>query len=409
MSPDNRNVREVVSLGLLRRYLITQGWHVAEAPLASLPVRARPANAADLPDINLFQSRSVKRNVDVFVLSEPGLDDVELIVPRDTSGSDFERRLQGVIVTLSQVEDKDPEQIIELVRSIGYDIVRSRIPDALVMDDSIYLESAKNYINGMKELLAATATTELRPLPFFGRQAKEGLEYSEKCRFGHTYRGSFGFTIESPISAEKTEALLNIEPSAPFERRVIQRLATGIQHVCQAVDTEDVAPIVNGFHNGFSANGCDRFASLIHDTAYSGMFFGFSFSPQWPVPSSLSKSIEFAVGPNHVEMARVAADRLRGESASMPADIFGTVVRLQNEADPSDLSAIMGEGEISVLHAHEIYGEMHVRITLAPAEYLKAVEAHRSGRAVRISGTLVRKGRYWYLNNPSTRRVGIVM
>jgi hypothetical protein len=244
MSPDNRNVREVVSLGLLRRYLITQGWHVAEAPLASLPVRARPANAADLPDINLFQSRSVKRNVDVFVLSEPGLDDVELIVPRDTSGSDFERRLQGVIVTLSQVEDKDPEQIIELVRSIGYDIVRSRIPDALVMDDSIYLESAKNYINGMKELLAATATTELRPLPFFGRQAKEGLEYSEKCRFGHTYRGSFGFTIESPISAEKTEALLNIEPSAPFERRVIQRLATGIQHVCQAVDTEDVAPIV---------------------------------------------------------------------------------------------------------------------------------------------------------------------
>jgi hypothetical protein len=101
-------------------------------------------------------------------------------------------------------------------------------------------------------------------------------------------------------------------------------------------------------------------------------------------------------------MARVAADKLRGESVSIPADVFGTVVRLQNEADPSDLSAIMGEGEISVLHAHEVYGELHVRITLTPADYLKAVEAHRLGRAVRVSGTRVRKGRYWYLNEPSS-------
>jgi hypothetical protein len=406
MSPDNRNVREIVPLGLLRRYLTLQGWHLAELPGASVPVTNVPSNTPNLPDINFFQSRSVgRRNVDVFVLSETGLDDIELIVPRDSNGSDFERRLQGVIVTLSQVEDKEPDQIIGSIRSIGFDVVRSRIPDTQVIDDSIYLESAKNYINGMKELLAATATTELRPLPFFGRQAKEGVEYSDKCRFGHTYRGSFGFTIESPLSSEKTENLLNIEPSAPFERRVIQRLATGIQHVCEAVDIGDVAPLIDGFHNGFSANGCDRFASLIHDTAYGGMSFDFAFSPQWAVPSRLARSIEFAVGPRHVEMARVAADRLRGESVSMPADIFGMVVRLQNEADPSDLSAIMGEGEISVLHAHDFYGDMHVRITLAPAEYLKAVEAHSLGRAVRVSGTLVRKGRYWYLNTPSTLTV----
>ena len=104
-------------------------------------------------------------------------------------------------------------------------------------------------------------------------------------------------------------------------------------------------------------------------------------------------------------MARIAADKLRGEAISLPVDIFGTVVRLQNEADPSDLSVIMGEGEISVLYTHEFYGEIHVRITLTPADYLKAVEAHRLGRAVRVAGTLVRQGRYWYLNDPSTLTV----
>jgi hypothetical protein len=325
-----------------------------------------------------------------------------MIIPKDNRSSDFERRISGAIDTLSQLEDKSAEDIIASIRSIGYDVVRSRIPNELVIDDTIYLESAQNYIMGMKDLLAVTATTELRPLPFFGRQSKEAIEYSDRCRFGHTYRGSFGFTIESPVSAEVEDISFFGDSMPPFERRVIQRLATGIQHVCEAVDRDDVKPLVDGFRNGFGANGCDRFATLIHQTAYSGMSFGFAFSPEWRVPNNLARTLEFMVGPRHVEMARIAADRLRGESAPMPVTASGNVVRLQNEADPSDLSAMMGEGEVSVLYTHDLYGPIHVRISLPPAEYLKAVEAHRLGHAVRVSGMLVRRGRYWYLNEPST-------
>ena len=60
----------------------------------------------------------------------------------------------------------------------------------------------------------------------------------------------------------------------------------------------------------------------------------------------------------------------------------------------------MGEGEISVLYSSE-YGDIHVRVSLPPPEYLKAVQAHSLGRPVHVSGTLVHRGRYWYLNNPS--------
>jgi hypothetical protein len=405
VSPDIGNDRtENVPPALLRRYLMTHGWKLAEPPGRAPP--ALSINASGDVSRQFFYDRSAgKRNVDVYLLSESGYDDIELIVPRDRSSSDFERRMHGAILTLSQVEDKNPDEIITSIRSIGFDLVRSRIPDILVTDDTIHLESARNYINGMKDLLAATATTEIKPLPFFGRQYKEATEYSEKCRFGHTYRGSFGFTIESPLSAADTEkTLFDFEPAPPFERRVVQRLAIGIQHVCESVDSGDVAPLVDGFRNGFGANGCDRFASLVHSTAYSGMSFGFIFSPEWRLPAMLRSSVEFSVGPRHVEMARAAAQALRGESLEVPAEISGMVVRLQNEADPSDLSAIMGEGEISVLYSSE-YGDIHVRVTLPPPEYLKAVQAHSLGRAVSVSGTLVHRGRYWYLNNPSSLSV----
>src|SRR5262249_44084342 len=145
---------------------------------------------------------------------------------------------------------------------------------------------------------------------------------------------------------------------------------------------------------------CDRFAALVYQTAYSGMSFAFAFSPEWGVPNQLRRT-EFFVGPKHVDMARAAAESLRGESLEIPIEVYGTVVRLQNEADPSDLSTITDEGEISVLYASEDYGDIHLRIGLPPPEYLKAVEAHRLGRPVRVSGTLVRRGRYWYLLNPS--------
>jgi hypothetical protein len=33
----------------------------------------------------------------------------------------------------------------------------------------------------------------------YPRAMPGALKYADNCRFGHTFRGSFGFTIESPI------------------------------------------------------------------------------------------------------------------------------------------------------------------------------------------------------------------
>jgi hypothetical protein len=395
--PDMQKIPEMVPLGLLRRYLAAHGWKLQSSPQSPPARRSIPSGMRAL-----FQNRAAgKRNVDVYVLPDSDAPSVELLVPQENTAHDFERRLQGAILALSQVEERSPEQIIAAVRAIGFDVVQSRIPSDMVIDDTIHLENARSYINGMKDLLAATATTEKHPLPFFGRVTKDAAEYSERCRFGHTYRGSFGFTIESPVAADQKDNLFGEQSAPPFERRVIERLATGIQQVCDAARTENTESLKQAFRTGFSANGYERFATLVRNTAYSGMAFTFAFSPEWPVPPRLNQVAEFIVGPRHVEIARAAADALRGDPIEIPLQVSGPVVRLQNEADPSDLTPATEEGEISVLYDSPDYGEIHLRITLSPPEYLKAVEAHRQGRPITLSGTLAHKGRYWYLLNPS--------
>jgi hypothetical protein len=175
----------------------------------------------------------------------------------------------------------------------------------------------------------------------------------------------------------------------------------GIQRISEAVRIDDPGPAINGFREGFSANGCEQFATLVRQIAYSGMTLEFNFSPEWTLPTELRRHTEYFVGPRHVEMARAAANTMRGEPLELPTEISGLVVRLQNESDPSDLLAHIGEGEIAVLYSSESYGDIHVRIALIPMEYIKAVEAHRQHRAVRLTGTLVHRGRYWYLRDPS--------
>lgn len=395
------NLSDSVSLNLLRRYLLAKGWRRVEGR------RSKPEGSDRLsnPETEaraLFQSRSGgKANIDLYVLSEPGSSDIELVIPQHSGGAEYESRLQGAIMTLSQLEDRKPDQIITAINSIGFDIVQSRIPSELVANETIYLETAQSYVNGMRDLLVATAMTEINPYAYFGRANNEAVDFADKCRFGHTYRGSFGFTIESPLNPNREETLFGLDPTPPFERRVVQRLATGIQQICDAVRADDITPLREGFRTGFSANGHERFASLIRNTAYIGMSFRFSFSPEWAVMQRLSQTLEFSVGPKHVDVAYAAASFLRGESREVPINIHGMVVRLQNEADPSDLSAPTGEGEISVLQATEDYGDIHVRIILPPADYLIAVEAHRRGQPVRLSGILSRSGRYWYIKKPS--------
>jgi hypothetical protein len=121
-----------------------------------------------------FRGRSGgQRNVDLFVLSEPGLADIELVVPQTLGTSEAARRLDGAIETLSQMQGRDRIQIIADVRSIGFDVVKSRIPDELVYEDTIHLDQAVNYTAGVKRLLAASATTEIAPDVYFLRLKKE--------------------------------------------------------------------------------------------------------------------------------------------------------------------------------------------------------------------------------------------
>jgi hypothetical protein len=240
----------------------------------------------------------------------------------------------------------------------------------------------------------------LSPAPFFGRVRKEAQEYSNRCRFGHTFRGSFGFTIESPVAANDQPTFLPEERIAPFERRVVQRLFRGFQLIERAEQAENLSIITEGYRSGFHANMCEDLADLIENTT-DKIKFQVVWSPEWrPAPDILGSST-FEVRPNTLQTVSEAANSLRRQETTLPRTIVGRVIRLRSDHDPSDLLDTTLPREINVIWENEEFGELSVRVILEPADYIKAVEAHKAGRKVSIRGLLEKIGRAWFLSQPS--------
>ncbi len=362
-----------VPLATLRRYLTLNGWR-------------------------LFTD--IKRGTDIYKLTLGAGPEVEIVLPQVTSGSDTLRRIAEALRTLSQIGDQDLPSVTALIRAVAIDVLRSTVPDALVRNEAIHLGVAEGFIKNVKQLLSAAATTELSPEPFFGRIKKEAKEFADDCRFGHTFRGSFGFTIETPILPNKSPTLEIVDQTPPFERRVMQRIARGLKTVQMAVAEQDATPITNGFRTGLSANMCEELVDLAESIKGERLGFEFAFSPEWRVSPDIIVGERYEVTMAHVDLIKDAAKRLRLQEFERDRTITGRIVRLKSDKDPSDLLNTTGTREVSILWESADFGEINVRVALAPPEYLQAVEAHKTGRQIRVGGLIERIGKTWRLSQP---------
>jgi hypothetical protein len=390
---DARSNVERVPLSSLRQYLLATGWR-----------RRVPTVRSREGETGLLRARAVpeSKTYEVFRAPLKGFEDVEIVVPVFTTSSDAGLLLKSALSTLTELEQRPTSEIVAAISARGVDVIRSRMPDAITLNETVHLAVARNFVMGIRDVLASTATTELEPEPFFLRVKKEGTEFADRCRFGHTFRGSFGFTIESPISPNEEPTFDGVEGPAPFERRVVERFARGLKFISAAAAMQDPSQIVDHAQVGFNANACEQFADLVEQTSTSKLTFDFIFSPEW---GHLRPREEYEVGFQHVEVSREAARRLRTQEVPKPATVSGRIVRLQSEADPSDIENALGTREIAVLWSTEPEGDIHVRAVLDPVGYLTAVRAHADGRAVELSGTLEKKGRRWVLSSPSVLKV----
>lgn len=359
---------ELISLGSLKRYLVANRWN----------------------------RRLVPSGAELFSFADD--EEIEIVLPATSQERDTARRIADAVATLVAVEKRPSEQVAAAIRSVSYDLVRSRLPDSAIRHDTVRLDVAEEFVRRMTRILAASAHNELHVGPYAQRLSTTATDYANECRFGHTFRGSFGFTVESHVGP-KTVEVGEVDPSPPLARRAVVRFARGLAIIQDAIEHEEPQKIILGYDRGLNANACEDLAAIIEMPQVGEITFEMAFSPEWGVPEDVRSRTTARVGQvRGLEVLKEAAKELRIVNYEKQQIIVGKIRTLHSMETPADLFTISGLQDIYIEWDSAEFGKRNILVPLGPEDYLEAVKAHTAGRVVSVFGEL-EKGRPWRLEN----------
>ena len=324
-----------------------------------------------------------------------------------TSSGEESSRKEEVFFALRTISDYYDREVTDVIRDVLShlsDRISSRIPDDYVRNESIELRVALDYVSGMKALLSSSATTEITENRSFQRTLKEAISFAEQCRFGHTFKSSFGFVIESPVGVNNTPALPEIEEDLPLGRRVVERISTGLRHIESASKSGDTSFITNE-ESGLSSNMCEALADLLEGTEVSSIKFDIDLSKEWKSALSDEGPKHFKIAQNDVEIIRAGAKSLRSEEVPTSETIYGRIRSVGTDGDPSNLTEDKAKREIELNWINSDDKLIHVKMLVSPEEYLIALEAHKNGKIVTVRGLLPSTGKTRWMGDRGVLRV----
>lgn len=326
---------------------------------------------------------------------------IEIVIPQNRNVSDINVHLMNAVNILSAVYDKSPEEIVSNIHYVDRDVLRIRNPMSGGLD-SISLSVAAKQVSELKNLVAYAACSEQSPEAYFLRSdttlARNAVS---SYQFGHTFKGSFGFTIESPPISPNTfstqKPLLDDTDDMPFSpvaRRVMKRIVRGLSLTAKATREHDPRLIVDNYATGFNANMCTAIVNMSLDKKLP-----LEFSVAWsslipPKDEEISDPGIITLKPESYHQLEYAAEILT-EYEPKKVSIHGLVTRLTANDNPLGLDT---SRSIVLQWNNEAEGRVYrVYIVLDRDDYLKAIHAHESWLAVKITGELIKIKSKWHI------------
>lgn len=325
---------------------------------------------------------------------------LEIVLPHNTEAPDLPLYLASAVNTLSLLRDSEPEETVAAISAYNLDVLRIRNPHT---GDyySIPLRVSAQQVNNCRNLVAFAASSEREPRAHFNQVSQTGHEMVEHFRFGQTFAGSFGYTIESRlIRSAVIQKSLFTESRAqlilPIERRVMERIARGLLSINDMRTSKDWERLVHNYPAGLNANMCQALIAIS-----VGKQIELEYRIQWSpkiTPSPDVREIQtILLNRSDYDILEQVAQKLR-EIDPEQVTIRGQVTDLSAKNNPFGLQEVPRSATIRWTNRPE--RPIDVRVdNLRVEDYNAAWNAHGKWHMVEVRGELLRKGQEWRLYN----------
>jgi len=247
-------------------------------------------------------------------------------------------------------------------------------------------------ISFLKNMMTHMATLEDNPRSYFDRNSKAGSSFINKCRFGHTFHGSFGFNVECPVGVNP-QADSNgesiVSPNTPFERRIMERFSFGIKNLQEAILSGSTDPLTRNYDRGFNANICQDLVDMAEAVEDIEIEYSTIWSPEWRVLPELAMMKPVKIERRSIEYLQAASKSMRSDlGESRKQEIKGFITKLQAITNTSEEEDAIEERTLAIKWKTQESKEINVNLTLSPEDYRKACDAYRDRKEVAVSGVL---------------------
>jgi hypothetical protein len=325
-----------------------------------------------------------------------------LWMPISNDLSDYAPMVARLIRTVAEEVDKSEIQIIDDLETVAIgDIIRIRSFDPLDLNDhTLPLSDGMSLLNRARAMALAGGSSAIEHRPVQPRRPNtEVRQFVRNLRLGQTERGSFLLRLISPIIDIKSGEYLEFQgmDRIPFSRRAVTELVKGLNALNDAASENEERGrfLFNSFlemvPSGVSANLCE---ALLDPDEKEGLTRPIEVSVTWSyaVKSPDHLPVQpIAFKPSVIPYIRQAAKEFRAQNPEI-INIKGWVNILERESRA-------GPGLIRI-HSRIDGKPRSVRVHLDIDSYNQAIDAHKRGEVISVTGTLIVEGSVYRLENP---------
>ena len=317
----------------------------------------------------------------------------EIVIPRTAHLGDYADVVSRLIEIFAEAAETDTLSLYRDLVTADRDVVRVRAaPEGA--DGSVTLNDGVSLITGTRDMVLAAARSLREPRPLYhAGPNREARNYMRQVRLGQTEQGSYVVTLLTPVVPPPMQQAALFDSAAddpPVERRVTRRLIEALTAAREATgrtSAGDADAFPKTVKRGASANLCDAVAMLIEP--FGGIDVGVTWARTYPAETA-RETVRF--GASDAPILREAARRFREWELRPDVSLIGRIQRLRREDRET-------EGTVT-LRTYVEGRVVSVTAVLDQPSYDRAIQAHRSGAVVVMTGDLERFGSRWRLRDP---------
>lgn len=323
---------------------------------------------------------------------------LEILIPGKRELIDYTRIIEIAIEAISAFEGRTFEDVLSQVL-IFSDLLKVQISTSETKIGSIPINQGILLYECVNDLLVYSACAEISQKKTFSRKLKNATDFVGTCLIGQSQYGSFVANIHCRLEKPQQKDLASWGLTTPFGREIILRIFRGLKNVEDSIQEESPDPIVNNYHEGLNANMCDTLVDIVRIGLGNELKVSTSLEPIFPIPDDICT--DTSLRPSSEGHLRKAADILKGEIAKEKRELTGYVFQLRKKP------RVEGEkgGIIRILTFGDEEKALPVTIKLDDESYRLAIDAHKHSKMIRVTGTLEKVSRTWYLNEPEGLKI----